>query len=38
MGCNLCRKIQLLGIVHPVVGKYLSGTGGASDDEAHPRP
>ena len=26
MGSNPCRKIQLLGIAHPVVGITISGT------------
>ena len=38
MGSNPCRKIQLLGISYLVVGKQVSGTGGASGDEAHLRP
>ena len=38
MGSSLSRKVQLLGIAHPVMGKIFSGTGGAPGDEAHPRP
>ena len=37
MGSSPSRKIQLLGIAHPVVGKTISSTGGISGDEAHPR-
>ena len=37
MGSNLCRKIQLLGISHPVVGITISGIGGTTGDEAHPQ-
>ena len=32
MGSNPCRKIQLLGIAHPVVGITVSGTEGAPGD------
>ena len=38
MGSNPCRKIQLLGIVHPVVGITISGVRGTTGDEAHPGP
>ena len=38
MGSSLSRKIQLLGIAHPVVGKIFSSTGGTLGDEAHLRP
>ena len=37
MGSNLCRKIQLLAIVHPVVGMTISGTEGVPRDGMHPR-
>ena len=37
MGSNPCRKIQLLDIAHPS-WEIISGTGGTSGDEAHPRP
>ena len=37
MGSNPCRKIQLLGIVHPVVGIKISDTKGAPGDGTHPR-
>ena len=37
MGSNLGRKIQLLGITHPVVGITISGTEGALGDGTHPR-
>ena len=30
---NPYRKIQLLGIAHPIVGKKNSSTGGASGDD-----
>ena len=32
-----CRKISLLGVVHPVVGKYISGTRGVPEVETGPR-
>ena len=32
MGSNPCKKIQLLGIAHPIVGITISGTEGASGD------
>ena len=38
MGSNPCRKIQLLGIAHPVVGITISGVGVTTGDEAHPEP
>ena len=38
MGSNTCTKIQLLGIAHPVVGITISGFGGITGDEAHPKP
>ena len=38
MGNNPCRKIQLLGAAHPVVGITYSGIGGTAGDEAHPGP
>ena len=38
MGSNPCRKIQLLGIVHPVVGIIILGTESAPEDGKHPRP
>ena len=38
MGSSPSRKIQLLGIAHPIVGKIFSSTGGISGDETHPRP
>ena len=31
-----CRKISLLGIAHPVVGKYISGTRGVPEGETGP--
>ena len=37
MGSNPCRKIQLLGIAHPVVGITISGTEDAPGDGMHPR-
>ena len=37
MGSNPCRKIQLLGIAHPVVGIKISGTEGAPGDGKHLR-
>ena len=37
MGSNPCRKIQLLGIAHLVVGITSSGTEGAPRDGTHPR-
>ena len=37
-GVNPCRKIQLLGISHPVVGIIISGTEGAPGYGTHPRP
>ena len=38
MGSNPCRKIQLLGIAHPVVGITISGTEGVPRDGMHLRP
>ena len=38
MGSNPCRKIQLLGIAHPVVGLTISGTEGTPGDGTRPRP
>ena len=38
MGSNPCRKIQLLGIAHPVVGITISGVGGTTGDKVHPGP
>ena len=38
VGSNPCRKIQLLGIAHPVVGITISGTEGTPGDGTHPRP
>ena len=38
MGNNSCRKIQLLGIAHPIVGITISGAIGTTGDEAHPGP
>ena len=38
MGSSPSRKIQLLGIAHPVVGKIISGSGGTQGDETHLRP
>ena len=38
MGSNPCRKIQLLGIAHPVVGITISGFRGTKGDEVYPRP
>ena len=35
---NPCRKIQLLGIAHPVMGITISGDRGTTGDKAHPRP
>ena len=37
MGSNPCRKIQLLGIAHPIVGITILGTEGAPRDGTHPR-
>ena len=37
MGSNPCRKIQLLGVAHPVVGITISGTKGALGNGTHPR-
>ena len=37
MGSNPCRKIQLLGIAHPVVGITILGTEGAPGDGTHQR-
>ena len=37
MGSNPCRKIQLSGIAHLVVGITISGTEGAPGDGSHPR-
>ena len=36
MRSNLCRKLQLLGIAHPVVGIKILGTEGAPGDGTHP--
>ena len=38
MGSNPHRKIQLLGIAHPVVGITISGTEGLPGDGTHLRP
>ena len=38
MGSNPCRKIELLGIAHPVVGITISGTKGIPGDGTHLRP
>ena len=38
MGSNQCRKIQLLGIAHPVVGITISGIEGLPGDGMHSRP
>ena len=38
MESNPCRKIQLLGIAHPVVGITISGSEGLPEDGTHPRP
>ena len=38
MESNPCRKIPLLGVVHPLEGKAISSTEGAPGDETHPRP
>ena len=38
MGSNPCRKIQLLGIAHPIVGITISSVRGTIGDEAHPGP
>ena len=35
VGSSPCRRIQLLGIAHPVVGSPLSGTGSIQGDGAH---
>ena len=37
MGSNPCRIIPLLGIVHHVERKTISGTEGAPGDGMHPR-
>ena len=37
MGSNPCRIIPLLGIAHPVEGKFVSGTEGSFGDGTHPR-
>ena len=37
MGSNPCRKTQLLGIAHPIMGITISGTEGALGDETHLR-
>ena len=38
MGSNACRKIQLLGIAHPVVGITISSSEGFPGDGTHPMP
>ena len=38
MESNPCRKIQLLGIAHPVMGITISGTEGTLEDGTNPRP
>ena len=38
MESNPCRKIQLLGIAHPVVGITISGSEGLPGDGTHLRP
>ena len=38
MGSNPSRKIQLLGIAHPIVGVTISGTEGLPRDGIHLRP
>ena len=38
MGSNPCRKIQLLGIAHPVVRITTLGIEGTTDDESYPGP
>ena len=35
MGSSPCRRIPLLGIAHPVVGKYFLGVGGSLGDGIH---
>ena len=37
MGSNPCRRIQLLGIAHPVVEITILGIEGAPGDGTHPR-
>ena len=37
-GKNPSREIPLLGIAHPVVGIYFSGTEDVLGDETHPGP
>ena len=37
VGSNPCKKIQLLGIAHPVVGIKILGIKGAPGDGTHPR-
>ena len=37
-GSNPSREITLLGIAHPVVGIYFSGTEDVRGDETHPGP
>ena len=37
-GSSSCRKIQLLGIAHPILGISISGAGGMTGDKTHPRP
>ena len=38
MGSNPCKEIQLLGIVHPVMGPPFSGTEDAPEDGTRLRP
>ena len=38
MGSNSCRKIQLLGIAHLVVGITILGVEDTTGDESHPKP
>ena len=38
MGSNPCKRIQLLGIVHPVVEITISGAEGIASNEAHLGP
>ena len=37
VGGNPYRKISLLGVAHPVVDKYISGTRGVLEAETSPR-
>ena len=37
VGSNPCKKIQLLGIAHPIVGIKILGIKGAPGDGTHPR-